>query len=408
MKRNYFNLFFLSAVALTFSVLLSHEGLAENIKVKIISSLPRTGSANAQTSSIVNGIRLALEESANKAGNFDIIFEDLDDASPERGNWDPSLEAANADKAIADQAVVAYLGPFNSGAAKIAMPKFNQAQLPQISMAASYPGLTKPGKGEANEPRVYRPKGNVSFFRVVPADDIQGSVSAKWAAEMGAKSVYILHDRELYGKGIADVFNKTAPQAGLKVVGFEGIDSKASNYRALGTKIRALKPDVVFFGGLTQTNGGQLAKDLRSAGVTAKLMVPDGCFESAFIEAAGKEVLEGNTFVTFGGVPAKMLTGKGQEFFQKYKQKFNSEPEGYSAYGFEAANVVIEALKRVSNAGIKTNIRQAVLAEVANTKNFDGALGAWSFDEQGDTSLTTMSGNVVKNGDFEFVKLLGQ
>ena len=406
MRKNCFNFVFLITIFSNYFLL--SASFAENTKVKIISSLPRTGSANAQTSSIVNGIRLALEEAGNKAGNFDIVYEDLDDASPERGNWDPALEAANSDKAIADLSVVAYLGPFNSGAAKIAMPKFNQAQLPQISMAASYPGLTKPGKGEANEPRVYRPKGNISFFRVVPADDIQGSVAAKWAAEMGAKTVYILHDRELYGKGIADVFNKTAPQAGLKVLGFEGIDSKASNYRALGTKIRALKPDAVFFGGLTQTNGGQLAKDLRSAGVTSKLIVPDGCFESAFIEAAGKEVLEGNTYVTFGGVPAKMLTGKGQIFFQNYMKKYNLEPEGYSAYGYEAAKVVIEALKKVSDAGIKTEIRPALRAEIAKTKDFDGALGVWSFDDQGDTTLTTMSGNVVKNGDFEFVKLLGQ
>lgn len=381
---------------------------AESIKVKIVSSLPRTGSANAQTSTIVNGIRLALEEVGGKVGKFDVVYEDLDDASPERGNWDPALEAANADKAIADSAVVAYLGPYNSGAAKIAMPKLNQAQLVQISMAASYPGLTKPGLGEANEPRVYRPKGNVSFFRVVPADDIQGAVAAKWATEMGAKSVYILHDRELYGKGIADVFKKTAPEVGLKILGFEGIDAKASNYRALGTKIRALKPDVVFFGGITQTNAGQLAKDLRAAGVTSKMIVPDGCFEKAFIESAGKDNLEGNTFVTFGGVPAKMLSGKGKVFYDNFKAKFNTEPEGYAAYGYESAKVVLQALEKVSASGITSDYRVAVLAEVAKTKDFVGALGSWSFDEQGDTSLTTMSGNVVKNGEFEFVKLLGR
>lgn len=400
------NIYLSFNLSFVFFVYLVQGAAAQDLRVKIVSSLPRTGSANAQTSSIVNGIRLALEE--NKAPGFEILYEDLDDASPERGNWDPSLEAANADKAVSDASVIAYLGPFNSGAAKIAMPKLNQAQLVQISMAASYPGLTKPGKGEANEPRVYRPRGNVSFFRVVPADDIQGSVSAKWAAEMGAKSVYILHDRELYGKGIADIFNKTSREVGLKVLGFEGIDSKASNYRALGTKIRALKPDVVFFGGVTQTNGGQLAKDLRAAGVNSKIMVPDGCFENAFIEAAGKDVLEGNTFVTFGGVPARMLTGKGQTFFQKYQQKFNSEPEGYAAYGYEAANVVIEGLKKLAEPSKISDLRVALLTEIAKIKDFDGVLGAWSFDEQGDTTLTTMSGNVVKGGKFEFVKLLGQ
>lgn len=380
---------------------------SETHKVKFVSSLPRTGSANAQTTTIVNGIRLALEQAGSRAGDFEISYEDWDDASPERGNWDPALEAANSDKAIADPSIVAYLGPYNSGAAKISMPKLNQAQLLQISMGATYPGLTKPGKGEANEPRVYRPSGAVTFYRVVPADDIQGAVGAKWAQSMGAKSVYVLHDRELYGKGVAEVFQKTAKAIGLDVSGFEGIDSKASNYRALGTKIRAKKPDVVFFGGLTQTNAGQLAKDLRAAGVDAKLMVPDGCFEKAFIEAAGRDSVEGNTFITFGGVPAKELTGKGKAFYESYQKRFNAEPEAYAAYGFEAANVVLSALKQISDSGDKANVRKALVSTMGSIRDYEGVLGTWSFDENGDTTLTTMSGNTVKNGELEFVSRLG-
>lgn len=396
----------LSSIAVLSSVaVLPSVAVAETLK--IVSSMPRTGSANAQTNSVVNGIRMAIDEVNSKIGDHVILHQDLDDASPERGSWDPALEATNADKAVNDPTVIAYIGPYNSGAAKIAMPKLNKAGLLQISMGASYPGLTKPGKGEANEPKVYRPSGRITFFRVVPADDIQGSVAAKWAIEMGAKTAYVLHDRELYGKGIADVFKKTATQNGLEVKGYEGIDAKASNYRALATKIKALNPDVVFFGGMTQSNGGQLAKDLRSAGVTAKYLVPDGCFETAFIEAAGKEVVEGNTFITFGGVPAKMLTGKGKTFYENYKAKFKSEPEGYSAYGYDSALVILHAIRKLVDAGTEIT-RENVLKEVAATKNFEGALGTWSFDENGDTTLTTMSGNTVKNGQFEFVKLLGQ
>ena len=35
------------------------------------------------------------------------------------------------------------------------------------------------------------------------------------------------------------------------------------------------------------------------------------------------------------------------------------------------------------------------------TKDYDGVLGKWSFDANGDTSLTTMSGRQVKNGKFD-------
>jgi branched-chain amino acid transport system substrate-binding protein len=384
---------------------------AEIKRVKIVSSLPRTGSSNAQTSTVVNGIRLALEEISGKVEGVEIVYEDLDDASPERGTWDPAIEAKNSDRAANDSEVVAYLGPYNSGATKISMPKLNQAGLVQISMGATYAGLTKPGFGEANEPEVYRSSGKINFFRVVPADDIQGAVGAKWAKEMGASSVYILNDRELYGKGIADVFNKTALKDGIKVLGFEGIDPKASNYRALATKIRALKPDLVFYGGITQTNAGQLAKDLRAAGVKAKFLVPDGCFEQAFIQAAGKDSLNGNAYITFGGVPAKLLPGKGQEFYTNYKKKYNSEPEGYAAYGYEAAKVVLNSLQKVLKSdNAKTlnlkSLRSALLHEVSQVKDYEGVLGIWSFDKNGDTTLTTMSGNTVESGDFKFVKLL--
>ncbi len=369
--------------------------------IKIVSSLPRTGSANSQTTTIVNGIRMAIDEVGGKAGDFKIVYEDWDDASPERGNWDPAVEAANADKAVQDPDVMAYIGTYNSGAAKISMPKLNQAGLVMISPANTWPGLTKPNVGESNEPMVYRPSGNVNFFRVVPADDIQGVVAANWAKEMGAAKAFVVHDRELYGKGIAEMFRKNAEKVGVKVVGFEGIDPKASNYRSLAIKIKQNNPDLVYFGGTTQSNAGQLAKDIRLVGINAKFMVPDGCFEQAFIQAAGKEILEGRTFVTFGGVPPARLTGKGKDFYERYKKQYGAEPEGYSVYGYEATKVVLQAIER---AGKKD--RKAILQAVAQTKEFDGSLGIWSFDLNGDTTLTTMSGNVVQNGDFSFVKIL--
>lgn len=371
--------------------------------IKIVSSLPQTGSANAQTSTMVNGIRMAIDEVGGKAGPFTVRYEPWDDASPERGQWDPAVEAANADRAIADPDVMAYIGTYNSGAAKIAMPKLNQAGVLMVSPANTWPGLTKPGIGEANEPMTYRPSGNITYFRVVPADDIQGLVAAKWAAEMNCKKVFILHDRELYGKGVATMFQKSAPALGLEITGFEGIEPKASNYKSLVTKIRQKNPDLVYFGGTTQTNAGQIAKDLRSAGLNVKYMVPDGCYEKAFIQAAGAENVEGSAFITFGGVPPDRLTGKGKEFYENYKKKYNSEPEGYAAYGYEAAKVVLDSIAR---AGKKD--RGAIVAAAAATKDFEGALGKWSFDANGDTTLKTMSGNTVKNGEFAFVKVLGE
>ncbi|MFN8559587.1 MAG: branched-chain amino acid ABC transporter substrate-binding protein [Dehalococcoidia bacterium] len=369
-------------------------------ELKIVSSLPRTGSSKGQTDTIVNSINMCLDQAGHKAGAFTIKYEDLDDATAAKGQWDAAKESENANKAVSDKNVMVYIGTFNSGAAKVSIPILNKAGVVMISPANTYPGLTKPGKGEANEPKVYQPSGKPNYTRVVPADDLQGAVGANWSKQLGAKTVYVLHDTQLYGQGLAQVYQDTAKKLGLDVKGFEGIDGKASDYRALAQKIKGTNPDLVYFGGITQQNAGKLWKDLRATlGTSVKLMGPDGIFEDAFIKDAG-DAAEG-TYVTFGGVPPEKLTGKGAEWYKQYKDKFKSEPEAYAAYGYEACRVAVAAIEK---AGKKD--RAAIRDAVFGIKDFDSVLGKWSFDANGDTSLTTMSGQQVKSGKFEFVSNL--
>ena len=371
--------------------------------ITIVSSLPRTGSSKGQTDTIVNAINMRLEadNSTICGGKVQVKYEDLDDATAAKGAWDEAKEAENANAAAANKDVLVYLGTFNSGAAKIAIPILNQAGLVMISPANTNVGLTKPFK--PGEPDVYYPTGKRNYTRVIPADDFQGAAGANWAKELGVKSVYILDDTELYGKGLADVFEKTAAANGIEVKGRDGIDPKASDYKALMTKIKDTKPEMIYFGGITQSNAGQLVKDMRSL-MTAdevKFMGPDGIFEEAFIEAAGADNAEG-TYITFGGVPPAKLQGKGGEWYAAYKAKFNAEPEAYAVYGYEAANVAFAAL----NKSCDNLTRENVLKNVFATKDFAGVLGTWSFDERGDTTLTELSGQIVKDGKFEFVGLI--
>ncbi|MCY7382851.1 MAG: branched-chain amino acid ABC transporter substrate-binding protein [Microcoleus sp. CAN_BIN18] len=372
--------------------------------VKIVSMLPMTGSALGQSQTMVNGIKQALAETDSKAcdGKIKIEYEVLDDATAAAGKWDPSQVTSNSNKIVADGSVVAAIGHYNSGAAKLSIPVLNQANVVMISPANTYPGLTKLGKGEPKEPNVYYPTGTRNFTRVVPADDIQGTVATNWAKSLGVKKVYILDDQELYGKGIADVFEATAKTAGIEVLVREGIDIKASDYKALMNKIKALNPEMIYFGGTTQSNAGQIIKDIRNVGMTpeaVKIMGPDGIKDQALIDAGGKDA-EG-VYATFGGLPPKELTGEGAKWYESYKAKYNAEPEAYAAYAFESAKVIIGAINKVCK-NDRAAIRDAVLA----TKDFNGVLGTWSFDANGDTSLTVMSGNVVKGGKWEFVSAL--
>jgi branched-chain amino acid transport system substrate-binding protein len=372
--------------------------------VKIVSMLPMTGSSLGQAQTMVNGIQQALAETDSKAcdGKIQIQYEVYDDATAAAGKWDPAQVTSNSNKAVADGSVVAVIGHFNSGAAKLSIPVLNQANIVMISPANTYPGLTKPGKGEPKEPDVYYPTGTRNYSRVVPADDLQGAVAGNWAKSLGVQKVYILDDQELYGKGIADVFEATAKKLGIQVLGREGIDIKASDYKALMNKIKALSPDLIYFAGITQSNAGQIIKDMRNVGMTpdaVKIMGPDGIKEQALIDAAGKDA-EG-VYATFGGLPPQELTGVGAKWYQSYKAKYNAEPEPYAAYAYESAKVAIGAINKVCK-----NDRGAIREAVMATKDFNGVLGTWSFDPNGDTSLTTMSGNVVKGGKWEFVSAL--
>jgi branched-chain amino acid transport system substrate-binding protein len=392
----------LSAIAVTFALACGRNAGGVGDEIKIVSSMPRTGSANAQTTSMVNGIRMALDEAGPTIAGKRVVYEDWDDASARKGDWDPEVEASNAHRAVTDPSVLAYIGTYNSGAAKISMPVLNKARIPMISPANTYTGLTKPGLGEPGEPDIYRPAGIVSYFRVVPADDLQGRVAAEWIRDLDGKTVYVLDDRSLYGKGVADVFAVSGEQLGLRVLGREGIDPKAQEYRSLMAKIRELDPDWIYFGGTTQTNAGQVAKDMVAVGLRSNMMVPDGCFEDAFIEAAGAKVVEGRVFVTFGGVPPDALTGKGAQFVAAYKKRFGTEPQAYAVYGYVAAQVALDGIARAPKLE-----RDAVRKAVAEPRQTDGPLGTWSFDENGDTSNKLFSGSQVKDGEFTFVQVLG-
>jgi branched-chain amino acid transport system substrate-binding protein len=120
-----------------------------------------------------------------------------------------------------------------------------------------------------------------------------------------------------------------------------------------------------------------------------------------FIDSAGAANLEGRCFVTFGGLPPEKLTGKGGEFVKRYRDKFGEMPEAYAVYGYEAACV---ALRAIRDAGTKD--RRAIADAALALRDFDGAIGRWGFDGNGDTTLKTLTVSVVRNGKFEFEEII--
>jgi branched-chain amino acid transport system substrate-binding protein len=368
----------------------------------IYSSLPLQGDSRAQSLSVVNGEKLALQSQGSKVGDFTIKYVSLDDSTAAAGKWDPGATSGDARKAAQDKSTIGYLGEFNSGASAISIPILNEAGVLQVSPSNTATGLTRSLGADKGEPDKYYPSGKRTYGRVVPADHIQGAAQVSYQKDNGCKKTYLLNDKEVYGSGLVKNVVAAAKTQGLPIAGNTGIDPKAANYRSVATTIKATGADCVFFGGITDNNAVQLFKDLHAAMPTAKLFGPDGVAETAFTTKLGSSV-EKVTYVTNPTLDPKLYPASGQEFFKTYKAKYGADPEAYAIYGYEAMGVMLEAIK---NAGAKGNDRQAVIDAFFKIKNRESVLGTYSIDENGDTTLSDYGGDRVVDGKLVFDKVI--
>jgi branched-chain amino acid transport system substrate-binding protein len=384
----------LLGITLVFSGTLKTTKKTSNV-IKIYSSVPMSGMSSGKE--VYNGAAMAFAETGYKVGDFTIEFIAKDDGDA-TGQWLPELENKIATEAAADPDVMVYMGTYNSGAAKVSIPITNKAGIAQISVSNTWPGLTQPGFLEG-EPGVFYPSGKRTFFRTCPTDAMQGPAEALWAKELGFKSVYVVDDSDAYGIGVASLFTKKAEEIGIKVFAHESITSKdVAHIKKIVTKIKVANPDLVYYGGMTVGGVVTLVKEMRANKITAKVMGADGIYEPVFVEQLGKDAE--NIYISSPGVPVKNMPEAGKEIAKKYRAKYGVDPDINAVTSYEAAQIVITAIER---AGVKD--RNIILNEIAKT-NYSGVFGPTSFDSNGDTTLPVLSGNVIKDGVFEFVKIL--
>lgn len=380
----------------------SGSGSSGSKSLTIYSSLPLQGDSRPQSQSVVNGEKLALEAAGGKVGAFTIKYVSLDDATAAAGKWDPGAVSSNARKASQDAGTIAYLGEFNSGASAISIPIVNQAGILQVSPSNTYVGLTDAKGADKGEPDKYYPTGKRNYGRVVPYDGIQAAAQATYQKDQGCTKTYILNDKEVYGKGLGDNTAKALEAQGVTVVGNDGIDTKAANFRTLAQKIKSAGADCMFFGGITDNKAAQVWTDVHAALPQAKLFGPDGVAESAFTSKISPSA-QAVTFITNPTLDPKLYPPAGQKFFSDYKAKFGIDPEPYAIYGYEAMSVTLAAIQRAADKG---NDRQAVIDAFFATKDKESVLGTYSINANGDTTLSDYGANVVKGGKLVFAKVI--
>jgi branched-chain amino acid transport system substrate-binding protein len=356
--------------------------------IDVYSSLPLQGASTAQTDPMVNGIKLALSQAGNKAGQFTVNYQSLDDSTAAAGKWDPGQTAANARKVAADPKSVYYIGEFNSGASEVSIPILNQAGVPMVSPANTYVGLTTNLPGSApGEPQKYYPTGTRNYLRIVPIDSIQAAADLIAMKQAGCTKVAVANDKEAYGSGLATLLGLEKSEYGVTITSNTGIDPTAPNFRSYASTIQGQGADCFFFSGIVSNGAVQITKDVHAALPKAKIFGPDGVCTDSY------------TSQKKGGVPAALYPlmqctvatqdlaayPGGKDFLTAYKAKYgDANPDPYAIYGYEAMKL---GLQTIAGLGAQGDSKSAVLKALFATKSRNSVLGTYGFDKNGDTTL---------------------
>jgi branched-chain amino acid transport system substrate-binding protein len=376
--------------------------------VDIYSSLPLQGASRPQTTAMVEGIKLAVEQAGGKAGDFKIKYTSLDDSTAQAGTWTPEAASANARKVAQDDSAVAYIGEFNSGASAISIPILNEVPIAQVSPANTAVGLTsdEPGADEG-EPEKYYPTGNRHYTRIVPKDTVQGAALASLMQEEGCQNVYILNDKEVYGAGLSRNIENSAKEIGLEVLANEGIDPKAPNFRSQAAAMQSDGADCFAFSGITANGAVQLFKDVHAAMPDINLYGPDGVAESGFSDPKEGGIpadVQAKTKVTVATLSPDEYPPEGKKFFSDFEAKYNEpNPDPYAIYGYEAMKLVLDTCKKL---GGDCSDKQAMIDALFQTKGRKSVLGTYDIDENGDTTLTDYGVYTIKGGELTFDKTI--
>jgi branched-chain amino acid transport system substrate-binding protein len=374
-------------------------------KYIIASDLPLQGANRALTTEMNKAIAFILDQQGWKAGKYTVGFQACDDSTAQAGGWDSAKCTANAAAYARDSSVIGIIGTFNSGCAKLEIPTNNRAPggpIAMVSPANTYPGLTVGGPGTApGEPNVYYPTGKRNYARVVWTDQYQGAADGIFAkTKMHLKSVYVLTDKQTYGQGIATLFKRAAQKLGIAVKGFKAWDANATSYESIGTAIKQSGAQGVFLGGIVCNNGGKLIKDLRAVlGKKFPILIPDGWTPFSATGQTSGGASDG-AYISYPGIPVSALKGAGAKFVKGFTKATGKVPDPYTAYAAQAAQVLLGAIAKSDGS------RGSVTKGLFGLNVTNGILGNFKIDQNGDTTLGTVSFGRMQGQDAKFVGLI--
>ena len=362
------------AVVLFVVMIFALLSFADAIKIGVV--LPMTGGISAFGQMTWEGIQIAYQLKPKVLGK-DIKLVLLDNRSEK-------TEAAQAvERAISKEHVVAIIGEIASSHSLAGGAVAEKHHIPMVSSASTNPLVTQ---------------GKKYVSRVCFIDPFQGAAAAKFAFEkLGARTAVIFTDVEQdYSVGLSNFFRNTFTKLGGRVY-FEFYRTGDQEFSAQLTDALAKNPDVLYITGY-YPEIALFSRQARLLGYTGYILAGDGAEAPELIEIGG-EAVEGLYFTTHFHAKGA-ATPMTKKFVALYKEKYGKEPSALAALGFDAYLILVDAIERAGSTD-----PDAIAKAIRQTKNFEGATGYITINENGD-AIKPVVVDVVRNGEFDFETII--
>lgn len=336
---------------------------SKDIKIGLLNEMTG-GNATFGTSS-ANGAKLAIKEANAKGG---VLGKQIQAVVADNKS-EPSESVNAMTKLITQDKVVAVTGIFASSNAIAASSVAESSKMPFLAVGATNPKVTIDDK-----------TGKVKdySFRVCFIDPFQGTVGANFVLNtLKLKKAVILVDNSSdYSKGLAEFFKEALTKGGGAILAEEAYLQKDQDFKTILTKVKAMNPEVIYVPGYYE-EVGKIVKQARELGVTAPLVGGDGWDSPKLVELGTAAALNNTYFTNHYSVDDTSAASKS--FVDKYKKEYGQAPDALAVLGYDAANVLIDAIKR-ANSVEAGKIREALAA----TKDYAAVTGSTTLNSTHD------------------------
>ena len=361
--------------------------------IKIGSDLPTCTVGGKATE---NGAKFAVQQKKTIEG-FDVTFQGFDDCRQGAYNADAGVD--NVRKMLDDSAFLGMIGPYNSAVAKAEIPIAGPKNFVMISPSNTNPCLTKDIAGCSYHPQDLRAGNPNNYWRVVTTDDYQGPAMADYLYnQLKVTNVGILDDSTVFGVGIAGAFEAEFKKLGGTVAKHSSYKKEqTSDFKSILLGFKNAGAKAVYVGGTDDQNICIPRKQMKDIGWDAPFTGGDGIETADCInQAAGNEA---GIYATSAGADATQVAS-AKASIDAFRAAFSGPNDfgGYTMQAYDAANILMTAIGNAikGNGGNKPT-RKQVRDEMAKITTFQGVIGNYGFDQNGDTTLKIVSIYVVEN-----------